>query len=66
MSAGKWKIGSQLVEGYRVYRIYRLKDAAAADRPKNREYYDDILYADKASLQAVVNKLNAEGGGESV
>lgn len=57
---GKWKTGSQRINGPRVFRVYRLKDANAADRPSNREYYDDILYADKWSLQAIVNKLNAE------
>lgn len=57
---GKWQIGSQTIYGSRVFRIYRLKDASAANRERNREYYDDILYADKASLQAIVNKLNAE------
>ena len=57
---GKWKIGSQFIVDRRVYRIYRLKDANATDRPSNREYYDDIMYTDKASLQAIVNGLNAE------
>lgn len=61
MSAGKWKIGLHRAVDRRGYRIYRLKDVNAADRPKNREYYDDIVYTDALALQAMVNKLNAAG-----
>ena len=61
----EWKIGEQCFADRIAYRIYRLKDANAPDRPKNREYYDDVLYNDKASLQAIVNGLNASQKEES-
>lgn len=59
---GKWRITSQFIMGRKVYMICRPLDADKPLHSGNVECYDDMMYTDKASLQAIVNRLNAEEG----
>ncbi len=55
----KWMVSCNYFNGAYHYQVYRLIDVFAVDHSGNREYCGEV-FADKASAQALADKLNAE------
>lgn len=55
----KWMVSSNYFNGSRHYQVYRLINVFAVDHSGNREYRGEV-FSDKASAQALADKLNAE------
>lgn len=57
----KWKVTSNLLDGKKVYAVYRLLDADEVDHSGNREFATDYL-RDRATAEKIASELNDEVG----
>lgn len=53
----EWKVTSQVIEGKRLYGVYRLLDTAEVDHSGNRELAGNYI-DDRERAEFVANKLN--------
>jgi len=54
-----WKVSSNVINDYKMYIVYRLKDIAEVDHSGNREYTGNF-FDTKVEAQSLANKLNEE------
>ncbi len=55
--AGEWSVASQVINGEKVFQVYRLRNVNGIDHSGNREYCGGI-FSDKESAQAFADELN--------
>lgn len=54
---GKWDITSNVIDGVKVWQVYRLKSIGEVDHAGNREYYN-VLYFEKSAAQERADFMN--------
>ena len=57
MAKGKWIVMSARVDGGKIFRAYRLRDAERSDTEENREYAGDWC-TDRRAVEALARYLN--------
>lgn len=57
MAKGKWIVAAARVDGGRIFRAYRLRDAERSDIEPNREYAGDWC-TDRKAVEALARYLN--------
>ena len=57
MAKGKWITATARVDGGKIFRAYRLRDAARSDTEENREYAGDWC-TDRRAVEALCVYLN--------
>lgn len=58
----KWKISCNVIDGKKIYQVYRILDLNVTDHSGNREYYGDYL-TDRDQAKAQAERLNSGKGG---
>lgn len=57
----KWRISTNIVDGAKIFEVYKLKDPLEVDHSGNREVM--AAYKDKELAQIVCDQLNEKLGG---
>ncbi|MGI6634212.1 MAG: hypothetical protein ACOX7B_03450 [Christensenellales bacterium] len=58
---GPWKVTNNIVDGKKLFQVYRLRDVNAVDHSGNREYGSDLM-TDRYQAKELADRLNAEEG----
>lgn len=53
----KWKVTSNIIDGKKMYGVYRLKDESKPDHSGNREVYG-IYHKERETAEVMANMLN--------
>ena len=56
---GEWQVTSQLINGKRIYQVYRIINTARIDHCGNREYYERV-WNDEEDAEALAYELNKD------
>ncbi len=54
---GEWSVASQVINGEKVFQVYRLRNVNGVDHDGNREYCGG-LFSNKAAAQEFADELN--------
>lgn len=57
----KWKVTSNIIDGKKMYGVYRIKNENEPDHSGNREIYGNY-HEDRETAEVLANMLNLEAG----
>lgn len=55
----KWKVTSNIINGKKMYGVYRLKDENEPDHSGNREYFGNY-HEERETAEVTANMLNLQ------
>jgi len=59
--SSEWKVTCNMVDGKRLYGVYRLLSESEVDHSGNREMYGGYEYRSREAAQALARLLNGKG-----